>query len=362
MEGASPARLGSVSRLCRHDGEASGMMKVLWAAACAAALQGIGPASAQPYPSKPITIVVPFAAGGPADTLARQLGERMKASLGQPIVVENVAGAAGATGVGRVVRATPDGYTIGIGHLGTHVFNGALYSLPYDLVKDLEPIALLPSNYSVIVTKKDVPATNLKDLVIWLKENPKQASAATAGIGSIAHVASIYFGNQTGVAMQIVPYRSGAAAFGDVLAGHVTMIFDQFTGSSLEMYRSGKVRPFAVTAKSRLASVPDLPTVDEAGLRASTCPPGTGCGLRRGRPPRSSPGSTRPPSRPSPTRNCASGWMLNPPSCRRASSSRRNRSANSSGPKSTNGGRPSRPLISRQSRFSRTATGPAIAA
>jgi tripartite-type tricarboxylate transporter receptor subunit TctC len=242
------------------------MIKVLWAAACVAALQGVAPASAQPYPSKPVTIVVPFAAGGPADTLARQLGERMKASLGQPIVVENVAGAAGATGVGRVVRATPDGYTIGIGHLGTHVFNGALYNLPHDLVKDLEPVALLPSNYSVIVTKKDVPARNLKDLVAWLKNNPKQASAATAGIGSIAHVASVYFENQTGVALQIVPYRSGAAAFGDVLAGHVTMIFDQFTGSSIEMYRSGKVRPFAVTAKSRLASVPDLPTVDEAGL------------------------------------------------------------------------------------------------
>jgi tripartite-type tricarboxylate transporter receptor subunit TctC len=242
------------------------MMKLLWAVACAAALQGVGPASAQTYPSKPITMVVPFAAGGPADTLARQLGERMKTSLGQPIVVENVAGAAGATGVGRVVRAVPDGYTIGIGHLGTHVFNGALYSLPYDLANDLAPIALLPSNYSVIVTKTDVPAKNLKDLVAWLKENPKQASAATAGIGSIAHVASVYFEHQTGVALQIVPYRSGSAAFGDVLAGHVTMIFDQFTGSSVEMYRSGKVRPFAVTAKSRLSSVPDLPTVDEAGL------------------------------------------------------------------------------------------------
>ncbi len=248
------------------------MMKLLWAAACAVALlgavarQGVTPASAQSYPSKPVTIVVPFAAGGPADTLARLLGERMKTALGQPVVVENVAGAAGSIGVGRVARAAPDGHTIGIGHLGTHVFNGALYSLPYDLVKDLEPIALLPSNYSVIVTKKDVPAKNLKELVAWLKANPKAASAATAGIGSIAHVASVYFGNRTGVALQIVPYRSGSAAFGDVLAGHVTMIFDQFTGSSVEMYRSGKVRPFAVTAKSRLASVPDLPTVDEAGL------------------------------------------------------------------------------------------------
>ena len=242
------------------------MMNLLWAAACAAALQGVTPASAQSYPSKPVTIVVPFAAGGPADTLARLLGERMKTSLGQPILVENVAGAAGSIGVGRVVRAAPDGYTIGIGHLGTHVFNGALYNLQYDLVNDLEPIALLPSNTSVIVTKRDVPATNLKELVAWLKANPKQASAATAGIGSIAHVASVYFENKTGVALQIVPYRSGAAAFSDVLAGHVTLIFDQFSGGSVEMYRSGQVRPFAVTAKSRLASVPDLPTVDEAGI------------------------------------------------------------------------------------------------
>jgi len=242
------------------------MMNLLWAAACAAALQGVAPASAQSYPSKPITIVVPFAAGGPADTLARLLGERMKTSLGQPILVENVAGAAGSIGVGRVVRAAPDGYTISIGHLGTHVFNGAMYNLQYDLVKDLVPIALLPSNYSIIVTKKEVPAKTLKDLVAWLKANPKQASAATAGIGSIAHVASVYFEDKTGVALQIVPYRSGAAAFSDVLAGHVTLIFDQFTGGSVEMYRSGKVRPFAVAAKSRLPSVPDLPTVDESGI------------------------------------------------------------------------------------------------
>ena len=149
---------------------------------------------------------------------------------------------------------------------GHEVFNGALYNLQYDLVKDLEPIALLPSNFSVIVTKKDVPAKNLKELVAWLKDNPKQASAATAGIGSIAHVASVYFENKTGVALQIVLYRSGAAAFSDVLAGHVTLIFDQFTGGSVELYRSGQVRPFAVTAKSRLQSLHDIPTVDEAGI------------------------------------------------------------------------------------------------
>jgi tripartite-type tricarboxylate transporter receptor subunit TctC len=242
------------------------MTRLIAAAASLLLALGTVVASAQVYPSKPITMIVPFAAGGPADTLARLLGERMKTTLGQPIVVENVAGAAGATGVSRLVRAAPDGYSIGIGHLGTHVFNGAMYNLQYDLVNDLEPIALLPANTSVIVSKSDVPARNLNELVAWLNANPEQASAATAGLGSIAHVASVYFENKTGVTFRIVPYRSGAAAVGDVVAGHVTFMFDQLTGGSSEMYSSGKLRPFAVTAKTRLPAVPDIPTVDEAGL------------------------------------------------------------------------------------------------
>jgi tripartite-type tricarboxylate transporter receptor subunit TctC len=229
-------------------------------------VHGVATASAQVYPSKPVTMVVPFAAGGPADTLARLLGERMKTTLGQPVVIENAAGAAGSTGVGRVVRAVPDGLTIGIGHLGTNVFNGALYNLQYDLAKDLEPIVLLPSNISVIVTKPNVPAKDLKELVAWLKANPDQASAATAGIGSVGHVAIVYFENKTGAKLRVVPYRSGAAAVSDVMAGHVTFLVDQLSGGSVEMYRSGKLRPFAVAAKSRLPSVPDVPTVDEAGV------------------------------------------------------------------------------------------------
>jgi tripartite-type tricarboxylate transporter receptor subunit TctC len=218
------------------------------------------------YPSRPITIIVPFAAGGPADTLSRMLGQHMQGTLGQPLIVENAAGAAGSIGVARVVRATPDGYTIGIGHLGTHVFNGALYDLPYDLVKDLEPIALLPSNVSVLITKKNVPATNLQQLIAWLKAHPDQATAATAGIGTVAHIATVYFEKMTGVRLTIVPYRSGAAADTDVIAGHVTLLFDQVTGGSAQLYRSGAVKAFAVAAKSRLPSLPDIPTVDEAGL------------------------------------------------------------------------------------------------
>lgn len=240
-------------------------MKLLSAVLGLALLSIGGVASAQTYPAKPITLIVPFAAGGPADTLARLLGERMRETLGQPIVVENVAGAAGSIGVGRLVRAAPDGYTFGIGHLGTNVFNGALYKLQYDLVRDLSPIVLLPSNTSVIVTRPSVPANNLQELIAWLKANPAEASAATAGIGSIAHVATVYFQERIGVPIRVVPYRSGAAAVGDVVAGHVTMIFDQLSGPG-DLYKAGKLKPFAVTAKARLPAVPDIPTVDEAGL------------------------------------------------------------------------------------------------
>jgi tripartite-type tricarboxylate transporter receptor subunit TctC len=245
--------------------ERHAMIKLASAVLCGITLQ-ITAASAEAYPSRPVMIIVPFAAGGPADTLARMLGERMRNSLGQTVIVENAPGAAGSLGVGRVARATPDGYTIGIGHLGTHVFNGALYNLPYDLVKDLEPISLLPANVYVVATKNDVPAKNLKELVAWLKANPDQATVATAGIGSVAHLAAIYFQNMTGVPLRVVPYRGGAQALSDVLAGHITLFFDQLSGGSVAMYRSGKIRPFAVMAKARLPLAPDIPTIDEAGL------------------------------------------------------------------------------------------------
>jgi tripartite-type tricarboxylate transporter receptor subunit TctC len=240
-------------------------MRTLLAAVIGATLWA-STSAAQVYPGKPIIMIVPFAAGGPADALARMLGERMKAPLGQPLVIENVGGAAGSLGVARVARADPDGYTIGIGHLGTHVFNGALYKLQYDLVNDLTPIALLPANLSVIATKKDVPAKDLREFVAWLKANPDQASGATAGIGSIAHLATVYFQNAAGVPIRVVPYRSGGAAVNDVVAGHVTFMFDQLTGGSLERYRAGLLRPLALTAKQRIAGAPEIPTVDEAGL------------------------------------------------------------------------------------------------
>lgn len=235
-------------------------------AALGSAIVWTSAALAQPAPSKPITIVVPFAAGGPADALSRMLAERMQRTLGQSFVIENVTGAAGSLGVARVVRAAPDGSTIGIGHLGTHVFNGALYHLQYDLVSDLEPIALLPANLSVIVGKKDIPATDLRGLIAWLKANPDEATAGTAGIGSVAHLATLYFQNMTGATLRVVPYRGGGAAVNDLVAGHVSFFFDQLTASSIELYRAGKSRPFAVAAPARIPQIPDVPTVDEAGV------------------------------------------------------------------------------------------------
>src|ERR1700731_1049881 len=171
------------------------MKRLALAATVAACLiHGFPPAAdAQAYPTRPLTIVVPFAAGGPTDTIARIVGEAMGVKRGQTVLIENVTGAAGSIGVGRVVRAAPDGYTIGIGHWSTHVLNGAFFQLPYDLLADLAPIALLPANPSLIITSNAVPAANLTELIAWLKRNPDKASAGTAGRGSGSHVGAIYF-------------------------------------------------------------------------------------------------------------------------------------------------------------------------
>ena len=148
---------------------------------------------AQAYPGRPITLVVPFAAGGPTDTIARIMGERMRAALGQTIIVENVTGAAGSIGVGRVARAAPDGYTVGIGHWSTHVVNAAIYQLPYDVLNDFEPISLVAANAQLAVVRKSFPVNNLKELIDWLKANPDKASQGTAGAGSASHVSGVYF-------------------------------------------------------------------------------------------------------------------------------------------------------------------------
>jgi tripartite-type tricarboxylate transporter receptor subunit TctC len=240
------------------------MHKVVWAVLAILVTLG-GEAAAQNFPSRPITIIVPFSAGGPSDAMARILAERMKVSLGETVLVENVTGAGGSVGVGRAVRSPADGYTISFGHLGTHVANGAVYKLGYDLVSDLEPVALLPSNPMIIVSKKAVPATSLKEFVAWLKAQPSAPTAGTAGAGSGSHIAGLYFENVTGVKLQYVPYRGTGPAMNDLVAGQIDMIVDQ-TSNSLPQVRAGNIRAYAVTDSKRVESASDIPTVDEAGL------------------------------------------------------------------------------------------------
>jgi len=231
----------------------------------AALLMSGGNALAENYPSHPITLVVPFSAGGPTDSMARIMADRMKTTLGESMLIENVTGAGGSIGVGRVARAAPDGYTVSIGHLGTHVANGAIYKLSYDLVADFEPVVLLPSNPMVFVSTNAVPAKSLGELLAWMKAKPSPPTAGTAGAGSASHVAGLYFESVTGIKLQFVPYRGTAPALTDLVAGQIEMIIDQ-TSNSINQIRAGSIRAYAVTDEKRLATAPDIPTVDEAGL------------------------------------------------------------------------------------------------
>ncbi|MEH2609007.1 tripartite tricarboxylate transporter substrate binding protein BugD [Bradyrhizobium sp. AZCC 1693] len=239
------------------------MRKIILAATAVLAFGSA--AVAQNFPSRPLTIIVPFSAGGPSDAMARILAERMKVTLGEQVLVENVTGAGGSIGVGRAVRSPPDGYTISFGHLGTHVANGAIYKLGYDLVSDLEPVALLPSNPMIIVSKKAVPATSLKEFLAWLKAQPAAPTAGTAGAGSGTHIAGLYFENITGIKLQYVPYRGTGPAMNDLVAGQIDLIVDQ-TSNSIGQVRAGNIRAYAITDSKRVESASDIPTVDEAGL------------------------------------------------------------------------------------------------
>ena len=240
------------------------MLKTLLAA-LVATVAFANQAFAQNYPSRPITVVVPFSAGGPSDAMMRILGERMKMSLGEAILVENTTGAGGSIGVGRAVHSPPDGYTVSFGHLGTHVANGAIYKLNYDLVADLEPVVLLPSNPMVLVSKNAVPAKTLKELIDWLKSRPQPPTAGTAGAGSGSHVAGLGFEAATGVKLQYVPYRGTAPAMNDLVAGQIDIIVDQLS-NSMNQIRAGTIRAYAVTDTKRSEQAPEIPTVDEAGL------------------------------------------------------------------------------------------------
>ena len=224
----------------------------------------IGGASAQTYPSRPITLVVPFGAGGPTDALARILTQRMSATLGQQIVIENVTGGSGTIGIGRVARAAPDGYTVVIGNWASHVVNSAIFKTPFDYLNDFEPVARLSGNPYIIVGKNALPPT-LPELIKWLKANPDKASEGTGGAGSGQHVGGVYFQKVTGTRFQFVPYRAGSSdVMRDVVAGHIDLSIDQAI-SSLPYIRQGQLRGYAVCDNKRLASAPDIPTVDEAG-------------------------------------------------------------------------------------------------
>jgi len=220
-------------------------------------------AGAESYPNRPITLIVPFAAGGPTDTLARSLSQPLSKNLGQSVVIEDVSGAGGSIGVERAVRAAPDGYTVVLGNWSTNVLNGAIYDLHYNLLKDLEPVVLLPSSPQLIVSKNSVPAKNLGELMAWLKAN--KAAIGTAGVGSAGHVSGIFFEHTTGIPISFVPYRGAGPAMQDLLGGHIDAMFDQASNSLPEVL-AGKIKAYAVTSRTRLAAAPNIPTVDEAGL------------------------------------------------------------------------------------------------
>ena len=222
-------------------------------------------AQAQGYPSRPVTLIVPFAAGGPTDTLARILAERISRPLGQAVVAENVAGAGGTIANNRMMQAAADGHKVAIGHLGTHVLAPAVQQLNVDYVNGFEPVAMIATNPQVMVSRNDLPAKDLKELVAHVKANPGKVSYGTGGPGTPSHVMAVYFGNELASPLNIIHYKGAAPALQDVIAGHVDLTFDQ-AATGLAQVRAGKVRGYAITAKARLASAPDIPTVDEAGL------------------------------------------------------------------------------------------------
>ena len=225
----------------------------------------IGSALGEVYPSRPITMIVPYPAGGLFDALARILAEPMRGVLAQTVVIENVGGAGGSIAVGRVARAAPDGYTVAIGSADQFVVNAAIYPLPYDVVNDFEPVALLISGPVLIVSKTAVPAKNLKELMAWLKANHAQIAQGHNGSGGVQHLCGIELQRIAGVSWQFVPYRGAAPALQDVVGGRVDVMCPS-PASSLAMVQSGLLRAYAVTDETRLASAPDIPTVDEAGF------------------------------------------------------------------------------------------------
>ena len=240
-------------------------MRGLSVAVALAILTGTAGAAAQSYPSRPITMIVPFAAGGVTDIVARIVSERMKTSLGQPVIVENVSGAGGTIGVTRLFRAAPDGYTLAVGQWTSHVGAGAMYPVPFNYLSDFEPVSMLSTAPLWIIGRSNLPAKDLKELIVWLKANPDKASAATTGLGSGIHMCLVYFQNMTGTKFPLAPYRGAAPLMQDMVAGQIDLSCPE-AGQTLPQYRAGSIKAYAVLTGTRWFAAPDVPTIDEAGV------------------------------------------------------------------------------------------------
>jgi len=239
------------------------MKRLLLAALAALSLSA---AQAQDFPSRPITLVVPLGLGGSTDVIARIMAEGMRPHLGGvAIVVENTTGAGGTIGVGRVARAAPDGYTLGIGQWGTNVASGAIYPLNFDLVNDFEPVGLISTQPFLVVARKTMQAENLKDLVGWLRANQDKASQGNSGVGTPSHVAGLLFQKAIGASYTMVPYRGAGQSMQDLVAGQLDVMLDT-PAVSLPQVRGGNIKAYAVTSPSRIKVAPEIPTTDEAGL------------------------------------------------------------------------------------------------
>ena len=234
-------------------------------AAVLLALSGIIGAQAQPYPSRPVTILVPFAAGGITDIVARVVGERMKTSLGQPVLIENVGGAGGTIAVTRLHRSPPDGYTLVVGQWTSHVGAGAMFPVPFDYVNDFEPVSMLSIGPLWIIGNKDLPPKDVKELISWLKANPSRGATGTTGVGGGIHMCMVYFQNNTGTKFPLVPYRGAAPIMQDLLAGQIDLSCPE-AGQTLPQYRAGQIKAYAVLQNKRWFAAPDVPTIDEAGV------------------------------------------------------------------------------------------------
>ena len=241
------------------------MTRRLLAVIAMAMFAGTAIAPAQTYPSRPITMIVPFPAGGATDTLGRFLAERMRPVLGQTVIIENVAGAAGTIGVSRAVRASADGYTIQIGTSTTNLLTGGLYPLSFDLLNDLEPIIQIASEPMLIVGRKALPPNDLKELIAWLKANPDKASVGIPGVGGTGHLTGLAFQKETGTKFQFVPYRGNAPALQDLVAGQIDLQIEPASNYYAQV-KAGAIKPYAITAKARIAAAREIPTTEEAGL------------------------------------------------------------------------------------------------